>query len=88
VGTLLHNIRIADDNSKVAHLINKPFHISYGRNDKVISLERIKDFYEKIETEKEKKEMVEHEAEHYLLSDGWVKDGVVEKQILWLNSFY
>jgi predicted esterase len=55
VGTLLHNIRIADDNSKVAHLINKPFHISYGRNDKVISLERIKDFYEKIETEKEKK---------------------------------
>lgn len=81
-------IEIAEDNQKYGERFNVPVFITQGKNDKIVSVKRVEEFFNKIATPADLKEMKLYETEHYVLSDGLIIDEAVQDQIDWLNKLF
>ena len=79
-------IEIAEDNQNWAENFSKPVMIAQGKHDKIVSVARVEEFFNKIKSSDDVKEMKLYDTEHYIMSDGLVYEDVISDQIAWLNK--
>ena len=68
--------------------IKHPVHVTVADGDNILRNEDIKKFYETIATPADRKEIQHFDSDHYILSDGWLYEDVIEKQLAWLDKIY
>lgn len=67
-----------------AKTIKYPVHVSIADGDNILRNESIKELVGSMASQDK---VVEHyDSDHYLLSDGWLYESVVSKQLAWLDK--
>lgn len=66
--------------------IEHPIHLSKADGDNILDNSEIDRFFSVIKTPADKKVLLSYDSDHYILSDGWLYEEVIGKQVEWLNT--
>ena len=79
---------LAEENQNWGPNFKKPVYIVQAWHDKLVSNARIEEFYTKIGTPSDKKDIKMYDTEHYVMSDGWIYEQVIADQVAFLNKLF
>lgn len=68
--------------------IKFPVHLTLAYEDQVLEIDEMRKFFDTIQTPDHLKEKCEYPGDHYILSDGWLYEEVIGKQIAWLDRVF
>jgi hypothetical protein len=68
--------------------VKHPVHVTIADGDNILRNEDIKKYFETISTPADQKEIQHFDSDHYILSDGWLYEDVIAKQLTWLDKIF
>ena len=77
---------VSDEDREYMKLIQHPIHLSKADGDNILDNSEIDRFFSVIKTPEDKKVMLSYDSDHYILSDGWLYEEVISKQVEWLET--
>lgn len=77
--------QVSDEDRAYMQEITHPCHITRADCDNILNNDEINRFYGTIKTPAHLKELIGYDSDHYILSDGWLYEEVLNKQLDWLE---
>ena len=66
--------------------VNHPVYVVMAEGDNILNNAEIKRFYEVVKTPEPLKQLAVYDSDHYIMSDGWIYEAILEKAIDWLET--
>lgn len=79
---------IPERNQEHAKEYSVPFHASSANKDDRVSKTRLQEFFDKISTSEDKKQICHYDSDHFLFFDGLLFEEFIGNQIKWVNSLF
>lgn len=77
---------VSDEDRAHFHDITHPVHVSRADGDNILNNDEINRYFATIKTPEELKEIHGYDSDHYILSDGWLKDEVIASQLAFVDK--
>jgi esterase/lipase len=79
--------QVSDEDRSYMSEVNHPVHVIMADGDNILNNAEIKRFYEVVKTPEPLKELAVYDSDHYIMSDGWIYEGVLQRAIAWLEKY-
>jgi pimeloyl-ACP methyl ester carboxylesterase len=77
---------VSDADREYFNVISHPVHIVRADGDNILNNAEINRYFETIKTPADLKEIHGYDSDHYILSDGWLKDEVIANQLKFVEK--